>query len=111
MNIQKTKLDKFQSNIGVYLSTALLGPWKRRSLGLITLLVGFYSGNNLTVYYLEKVGQRPLVVFVMVVIIEVLIRLRSTVKGNNWPLQWLAIDNFRIGCVYAVVLEAFKLGS
>jgi len=26
-------------------------------------------------------------------------------------LGWLVLDNLRIGLVYAVVLEAFKLGS
>jgi hypothetical protein len=27
------------------------------------------------------------------------------------PLPWLVVDNVRMGAVYAVVLEAFKLGS
>ncbi len=111
MSIQKTNFDKFLIKLGNYFSTSLLGPWRRRSLGLIALLIGFYCGSNLTVYYLEKVGQRPLVVFVMVLILEILVRLRSNVKSEQWPLSWLAIDNFRIGTIYAVILEAFKLGS
>ena len=27
------------------------------------------------------------------------------------PLSWRLLDNLRIGVVYAVVLEAFKVGS
>ena len=111
MSLQETRLDKLQRKISNFFADALVGPWKRRSLGLISLLLGFYIGSNLTVYYLQKIGQRPIVVLFMVIIIEVLVRFRSTVKNPNWPLHWLVLDNLRIGAVYAVVLEAFKLGS
>ena len=50
-------------------------------------------------------------VLVMVLIIELIVRLRSKVRPGPWPLPWLALDNLRIGTVYAVVLEAYKLGS
>ncbi len=100
-----------QSGIGNYLSTALIGPWKRRSLGLISLLVGFYIGSNLTVYFLNTIRQRPIVVFIMFLLIELMVRMRTRVKKVPYPLYWLAIDNIRIGTIYSVVLEAFKLGS
>ncbi len=109
--MQQTRFNNFQKSIGTNLSSSILGPWNRRSIGIITLLIGYYLGSNLTVYFLQKVGQRPLVVISMVLFIEILIRLRSTVKSSTWPIYWLAIDNMRIGSVYAVVLEAFKLGS
>ena len=50
-------------------------------------------------------------VLVMVLVIEVAVRLRTRVESDPWPLKWLAIDNLRLGVVYAVVLEAYKLGS
>ncbi len=109
--MQNTQLNKFQKQIGLYLSTSLIGPWKRRCLGLISLLIGYYLGSNLTAYFLEKSGQRAVVVLFMVLIIEIIIRLRNSIKSYPWPLLWLSIDNIRIGSVYAVVLEAFKLGS
>ena len=109
--MQKTKFNLFQTVLGSYLSTSLVGPWKRRSIGLISILVGYYLGSNITVYFLQEIGQRPFVVFAMVVLIEILIRLRNRVKGSPWPSYWLVIDNIRIGTVYSVVLEAFKLGS
>jgi hypothetical protein len=31
--------------------------------------------------------------------------------ARSVPLPWLMADNLRIGVVYAVVLEGFKLGS
>jgi hypothetical protein len=63
-------------------------------------------------YWFQKVDQqRPFVVFYMVIVIELLIRGRSYVKQEPWPLSWLALDNIRIGAVFSVVFEAFKLGS
>ena len=109
--MQQTRLNNFLNRLGIYLSTSFLGPWRRRCIGLISLLFGYYLGSNLTVYFLQEVGQRPLVVLVMFILIELLIRIRSRVNKFPWPLHWLAIDNLRIGTVYSVVLEAFKLGS
>jgi hypothetical protein len=39
------------------------------------------------------------------------VRLRTRIVQGRPPLGWLVLDNLRIGLVYAVVLEAFKLGS
>ena len=44
-------------------------------------------------------------------IIELLVRIRSNQRLFNSSIQWFAIDNIRIGSTYAIVLEAFKLGS
>ena len=109
--MQQTRLNNLQKEIGLYFSTIIIGPWRRRSIGILSLLIGYYLGSNVTVYFLQKIGQRPVVVFFMVIIIELLVRLRTNVKSVPWPIQWLAIDNIRIGSVYSVVLEAFKLGS
>ena len=111
MKYQNTRLNIFQRNASNFFNRSLIGPWKRRSVGLISLLLGFYLGSNITVYYLEKTGQRPLVVICLVAIIELAIRLRVYIKTDPAPYHWLAIDNLRIGIIYAVVLEAFKLGS
>jgi hypothetical protein len=47
----------------------------------------------------------------MVLLVELLIRLRSRLIRGRPPLGWLLCDNLRMGAVYAVVLEAFKLGT
>ncbi|WP_320668449.1 DUF565 domain-containing protein [Prochlorococcus sp. MIT 1307] len=73
--------------------------------------MGYYLGSHITVYFLEEYGQRPLVVLIMIILIEALIRVRSRIKRTPWPIFWLALDNIRVGTIYSVVLEAFKLGS
>ena len=111
MVLQRTRYERLQRQLGDQVQPVVDGPWKRRSLGMLALLLGFFLGSNLTTYYLEKIGQRPLVVLLLVLLIEVTVRFRSRVQTNPWPLTWVLLDNLRIGVVYAVVLEAYKLGS
>jgi len=78
---------------------------------LLALLIGFYAGENITALWLERVGQRPVVVLLLVLLLEAVVRLRTRVVAEQPGLGWVIADNLRIGLVYAVVLEAFKLGS
>jgi hypothetical protein len=39
------------------------------------------------------------------------VRLRGRLAPSQPGLGWVVLDNLRIGAVYAVVLEAFKLGT
>jgi hypothetical protein len=111
MTVQLTRFELAQRRGRHALAGALAGPWRRRSLGILGLLGGFYAGSNLTVYYLQRIGQRPLVVLVLVLVLELLVRIRSRVRTTPLPTVWLLLDNVRIGVVYSVVIEAFKVGS
>ena len=112
MTTHLTRYEQFQRRIGVQLTRALTGSWRRRSLGFLSLLLGFMLGSNFTMYWFQQVDQqRPFVVLSMVFVIELLVRARTYVKREPWPIGWLAIDNIRIGAVFSVVFEAFKLGS
>lgn len=110
--LQVTRLDRLLRQLSVGLFGGLRGSWRRRSLALLALLIGFYLGQNVTSLWLTQVGKRPVAVLALVVLIELVVRLRSRwVRGVLVPLPWLVVDNLRVGLVYAVVLEGFKLGS
>ena len=111
MVLQRTRYERLQRQLGDQVQPVVHCPWRRRSLGALSLLLGLFLGSNLTSYYLEKIGQRPLVVLALVLLIEVTVRLRTRVQAPSWPLAWVLLDNLRIGAVYAMVLEAYKLGS
>nr|YP_002049473.1 hypothetical protein PCC_0853 [Paulinella chromatophora]ACB43263.1 hypothetical protein PCC_0853 [Paulinella chromatophora] len=111
MLFQNTRLERGKQIALNMLSSSVGGNWRRRSLGLLSLLIGFYAGSSLTVYYLQEIGQRPLVALTMVIFMELLVRLRTRVNRKPWPMLWLILDNLRIGAIYSVILEAFKLGS
>ena len=111
MRTQNTNYSRLVDQLSDFLTTSLIGPWKQRSVGLLSILLGFYIGSNLTVYFFERTGNRLLIVLLMGVIIESLIRLRTNITFKRAKIFILILDNLRIGSVYAVVLEAFKLGS
>jgi hypothetical protein len=109
--LQRTRFDGLQRRRGGLLLGGFRGSWRRRSLAVLALLLGFYAGENITALWLERVGQRPVVVLLLVVLLELVVRLRTRLVGERPGLGWILIDNLRLGVVYAVVLEAFKLGS
>ena len=109
--LQRTRFDGLQRRIGTALLGGFQGSWRRRSLAVLALLLGFYSGQNVTALWLERIGQRPVVVLILVVLLELVVRLRTRLVGDRPALAWVIADNLRLGLVYAVVLEAFKLGS
>lgn len=109
--LQVTRFERAQQRLAEVLFAGLRGNWRRRSLLLLALLLGFYGGQNVTALWLERINTRPLVVLVMVLLLELAVRLRSRLAGERPALGWQLLDNLRIGLVYAVVLEAFKLGS
>ena len=98
-SFQITRFDRLQRRFGDLLLSGLRGSWRRRSLVVLALLLGFYGGQNVTALWL------------LVLAIELMVRLRSRMVAERTPLGWLLLDNLRIGLVYALVLEAFKLGS
>ena len=109
---QTTRFDRLQRRLGDALLGGFRGSWRRRSLAALALLGGFYGGQNVTALWLERFGQRPLVALALVLLIEVVVRCRTRLVGDErLPLGWLMLDNLRIGLVFALVLEAFKLGS
>lgn len=110
--IQRTRFQQFSQWLGNTLLGNWRGNWRHRSLVLLALLVGFYIGSNLTAYLkLLFPGGRPLLVLVCVLLLELLVRLRGRMVKTTPGTGWVVADNLRIGFVYSVVLEAFKLGS
>jgi hypothetical protein len=110
--MQRTRLQGVLSRIGGSLLRQLRSSWRAGSFSLLALLGGFYLAQNLTALLIIRLpGGRPLLVLGLVLVIELMVRLRSRLLRGEPPLGWVIADNVRVGAVYAVVLEAFKLGS
>lgn len=110
--LQQTRYQRLQQALITTLFGGWGGSWRVRSLQLLALLGGYYLGSNLTVVVLDRIpGGRPSVVLLMVLVVELLVRLRSRLVRGRPPLGWVLVDNLRLGAVYSVVLEAFKLGT
>jgi hypothetical protein len=110
--LQQTRFNRLQLALGQGLAGLIGGDWRRISLQWLALLLGFYLGANVTSYVNANIpGGRPAAVLLMLVIVELMIRLRSRFVRAAAPLGWVLCDNLRLGAVYAVVLEAFKVGT
>ena len=109
--VQDTRLSRVQQRIGERLKLGLTSPWAQRSAVLIALLGGFLVGGTVAEHFKQTLILRSYSALFWLVIVELLIRLRSRVVRTPVPLIWQIVDNLRIGLVYAIVLEAFKVGS
>ena len=110
--LQATRFDRLLRRLGDQLLGGFRGSWRRRSLLVLSLLLGFYAGGNVTSYVLPLFpGGRPAIVLTLVLALELLVRLRSRMVRGVPSLGWRIADNLRIGLVYAIVLEAYKLGT
>ena len=110
--LQRTRFQRFSDRLTQAVLGNWRGNWRHRSAVLLALLVGFYLGSNLTAYLLIIFpGGRPSLVLALVVLLELIVRLRGRLVSQTPGLGWVISDNLRLGLVYAVVLESFKLGS
>ena len=79
---------------------------------ILSLTGGFFIGQTGTPLLRQLLPLSDFGALLVLVAAEVLVRLRSlggTVANPSLLRQ--AVDNIRVGFVFSVVLEAFKLGS
>tara|TARA_Y100001968_G_scaffold333744_1_gene398967 strand:- start:15508 stop:15834 length:327 start_codon:yes stop_codon:yes gene_type:complete len=102
------------SNINIKLSKILFGflssSWRSKSINLISILFGYFLFANFITKFISEGQNELIMVPIIILIIEVIIRNRPSNNSNLFNL-WLVVDKFRIGAIYALILEAFKIGS
>ena len=110
---QKVQSTNLQRNFGLVLDRLeiwSLNPWRKNSLLLIILLIGFFIGSSIGMINGVLALMDPIGAFFMVLFLESLVRLRRSwplKKRNSVSLQ--LIDSLRIGLLYGLLLEGFKL--
>ena len=107
---QKTKFQlKIVDNIQT-LSIWANNPWRRYSISLIILLIGYFFGSSLGMVSAVVELMDPIAAFLSVVFIEILIVLRRNfrLKRKNKFLV-LLLDSLRLGLFYGFFTESLKL--
>ena len=97
--LQRTRFDGLQRRLSGLVLGGFQGSWRRRSLAVLALLLGFYAGENITALWLDRVGQRPVVVLLLVLMLELLVRFRTRPVGERPGLGWVPPDNLPLGLV------------
>jgi len=107
---QKTKFQlKIVENIET-LSSWANNPWRRYSISLITLLIGYFIGSSLGMVSAVVELMDPVAAFLSVVFIEILIVLRRNLRSERKnKFLVLFFDSLRLGLFYGFFTESLKL--
>ncbi len=117
--MQKTRLNTLVSVVGGQLALLFSNPWRRIALSLISVLMGFFMGSAIV----TTVGQRAVLDVPAAAILSIFTELTSRIVYSRRNLSvsssspqrrslFVTVFNlFKIGVIYSLFLEAFKLGS
>ena len=109
--MQNTKFRKLLSSLLKTINPIVEYSWRKRSILLISLLFGYYFTNSLISYLLDKSVNTIFIAIFILLIMELSIRSLLIKSFSKFSIIILSINNFRIGSTYALILEAYKLGS
>ena len=106
--MQKTKFRKFIDSLIIIFNPIISDTWSKRSILFLSLLFGFYFTNSLISFLLDKSVNSIFLAVTILLIMELAIR-SNLISKMTIPV--MIINNIRIGSTYALILEAYKLGS
>ncbi len=114
--MQQTRLNSLISAAVTQLELLFNNPWRRISLNLISLLMGFFMGAAIV----SSAGQDAVWDITGAAILLVFVELSSKwIYGRNNKSSVImkrslfmdVVNKFKIGLTYSLFLEAFKLNS
>ena len=108
--MQKTRFTIFYDSLNLIFLGFLKSSWKDKSLNLLSILFGYFLFANFITKFISEGKNELLMIPVIIILFEVIIRIKPP-RNSNIYLVWMLLDKIRIGAVYALILEAFKLGS
>ena len=108
--MQYTRFSYINEKLNNFLFGFLKSSWKSKSSNLISIFSGYFLFANFVTKFISEGKNELVMVPVIILIIELIIRLKPSPKSKIFVF-WSVVDKVRIGATYALILEAFKLGS
>ena len=108
--MQKTNFSRITYKLNNLLFGFLSNTWRSKSIALISVLTGYFLFANFLTKFITEGKNELIMVPIIIIFLEFIIRIKPSSKSKFFDL-WSVIDKLRIGAFYAVILEAFKLGS
>ena len=110
MRYQQTRFQITIAEAGFRLQRWSSNPWRRLSLLLVVLLISFVIGVGLGTITGALDQMDFIAAMVCVVVLEVSVRTRRALReGASDRLLVQLVDMARIGLLYGLLLEGFKL--
>ena len=108
--MQKTRFTLLFDSLNIVFLGFIKSSWKDKAFNLLTILFGYFLFANFITKFITEGKNELLMIPVIIIFFEIIIRTKPLRKSNIY-LLWMLLDKIRIGAVYALILEAFKLGS
>ena len=108
--MQKTNFSRITYQLNNLFFGFLSDTWRSKSISLISVLTGYFLFANFLTKFISQGKNELIMVPVIIVFIEIIIRIRPASSSKFYDL-WSVVDKLRVGAIYAIILEAFKLGS
>ncbi|MBM0742958.1 DUF565 domain-containing protein [Phormidium sp. CLA17] len=110
--MQNTRISTLFDNIVDGLARFFLNPWRRFSILLISLLLGNFLGTAVSTISGQKADLDIVASALLVAATEVISRLAySTPIATARSLPVQVLNAVKLGLIYSLFVEAFKLGS
>ncbi|KGF71859.1 hypothetical protein DO97_14545 [Neosynechococcus sphagnicola sy1] len=108
--MQNTRLNGLVESIGQQIGQQFRNPWRRLAFLVMSLLLGFFLGTAISTISGQTAIWDISAAALLVVMTEVINRI---VYGKAWPHSLLleGLNSVKIGIMYGLFVEAFKLGS
>lgn len=110
--MQNTRLNTIVGTTSDRLTQTFRNPWRRVSLLLISLLLGFFLGNAISTSAGQRAELDVVAALFLVIITEVISRFAYSGSDRfrgSLPAQ--VLNTLKLGLIYSLFLDAFKLGS
>ena len=108
--MQKTNFSRITYQLNNLFFGFLSDTWRTKSIGLISVLTGYFLFANFLTKFISEGKNELIVVPIIILIVEMIIRIKPS-SSSKFYYIWTVVDKLRIGAFYAIILEAFKLGS
>ena len=107
---QKTKFQRLVIENFDSLSQWALNPWRRYSLALTVVLIGYFFGSSLGMISAVVELIDPVGALLSILFIEILIQFRRRLRfDKRMKILVLLIDSLRLGLFYGFFTESLKL--
>ena len=108
--MQKTNFSRITYQINNLILGFFSDTWRSKSIGMISVLTGYFLFANFATKFISEGKNELIMVPIIIIFIEIIIRIKPLSSSRFYEL-WSVVDKLRIGAIYAIILEAFKLGS
>ena len=108
--MQKTNFSRITYQLNNLFFGFLSDTWRSKSIGLISVLIGYFLFANFLTKFISEGKNELIMVPLIILFVEIIIRIKPSSSSKFYDL-WSVLDKLRIGAIYAIILEAFKLGS